>query len=420
MKAISIKYESILLELFLFFIFFNGFMSNFIVLYKLGSSILDILFLLILILFIIKLIKNNIKLNFLSILVFILIFILTLRLFIDVGSFYQKFLGFRMKMYIIIFITIQPLLENKKNLDKIVNRMHFYGIILCFYGIIQFLFRNKLSNDFLTLKGTNLFGYYGTDIIRANGLIGTPIDFGFFTLIFFVISLQLLLENKNLKYIMYTLICLFSCICTFSRVAYLGLIVFTIVILIVNIKNSVINVNNKLIFIGLFSLSFIIFMMFIHKDYIESSFIHKYIISGESVNVQSSNEGHKSMIEDSIEYIEENPIHGYGIGTQRYDTIYNPINFYNTDGIFFAFILELGIPIFILMLIIIIVSIFYSCRVFHENLCSKSICLAFILLGLYQVIFGAFINSSFFNKTAFIIYWLMLGIIMASRKIYQN
>lgn len=420
MKYAWVKYESILLELFLFFLFFNGFMNNFVNLDKISSQILDLLFLLIFCIYIVRLTKNEIKLNFLSSLVFLLIFIFTFRLFTDVGSFYQRFLGYRIKMYIITFIIIQVLLVNKKNLKIVLNRMYFYGTVVSFYGIIQFLFRNKLSIDFLALKGTNLFGYYGTDIIKANGLIGTPIDFGFFTLLFYTMFLQLFFQNKKVKYMICTLICLLSCICTFSRVAYLGLGIFTIIIIIINIKNKVISFNNKLIFMGLFTLSFILFMGFIQKGYIESSFIHKYIISGQSINVQSSNETHQSIVQDSIEYIKRSPMYGYGIGTQRYDTIYNPINFYNTDGVFFAFILELGIPIFILMIIVMITSIYYSYRIFKNNVYLQPLCLVFILTGLYQIMFEGFVNSSFVNKTSFVIYWLIFGIIMSSRKVYQD
>lgn len=402
------------LKLFLFFLFFAFLINNFINNFTITAIIFRLSFFIIILVSIKDLLES--KYTILKITCFIFICLLLLRAFIDKGSLYQRFNGFNFWIYFSILLFMQYLIVDIKSLKEIISRIYFYGVFFCSLGIIQFCFRGKLIPQLSTYAKTPIFGYSENNFIRANGILGTPIDFGFITLIFYTLFLQKFIQSKNKFDFFRLLIAFFSCIVTFSRASYLGIVVSTIVICFASVKNRQIRFNSINVSLIIFLILTLTIAMIPNIEKIESSFIISSMLNGKNSNIESSNLIHNQLILQSKYYINQNRLIGYGIGSQMDNATYNEIGFRNTDGTFYSMALEIGIPITVLFISIIIISIIEMLKCYKISIYTKPMCITFIILGIYQILFAGFINSSFISRCGYILYFMLFGLVLAEKR----
>jgi len=421
-NSISKYVSQRILILFLAILFFNGFLNNFVDIGKVyfGTLLIDIFYVISSVLEIIIILKRNkITVTDINVIFFIFFYLYFARIFLDSNNdIYSKFLSFRDRVfYITIFIFVQEFIYSIDDIKRIKKWLFIFSIFISLFGIFQYIFREHLSLILLTPKSDNIFSYYGTNIVRSTGLIGNPIIFGNFELLFYSIFLTRFFTRSNLKNFIFVLITFFAIIFTFSRVAYLGTFIITFVLMIVYIfkYKSKRTLTSYLSILTIILLSMILILVF--RNDIINSFIYKDLILGNNPSVKGSTQTHIHLLEKSIEIIKSNWIFGTGIGTQRYGT---NVQFYNTDGSWMAMMIEIGIPMFILYLAFLIKCIIKSYELSRKNLIIRDIGIGFFIFSIYEMIFANFINSAYFGKIFYIMYWFIFGIILSSHKVINK
>jgi O-antigen ligase len=330
-------------------------------------------------------------------------------------SFYNKLLSFREQvMYMFICIFIYKFISLDKSIEKIVNYIIKLGIIFALFGIFQFVFRSHLPTWLLTTKSDGLYGYYGTDIIRATGLLGNTIIYGNIMLLFFSICLNKFLINGKFKNLLYCLITMAAVFATFSRIAIIGVGIIGILSIINNyhkkmsIKKIIITTFILIVTIGLLNSNVI-------QSKIQSSFIYSGLFQSNNASVQGSTSGHISFLQEGLKVIGSNFWFGTGIATQRAGSVYSATNVYITDSALVSFFSESGVFLFAIYTGIIVIALNIvrkTKKIFKYSYLATGLC----LFSLYDLTFASLINSSYFGKSFYIIYWALIGCTLAVYK----
>jgi hypothetical protein len=259
-----------------------------------------------------------------------------------------------------------------------------------------------------------LYGYYGTDIIRATGLLGNTIIYGNIMLLFFSICLNKFLINGKFKNLLYCLITMAAVFATFSRIAIIGVGIIGILSIINNyhkkmsIKKIIITTFILIVTIGLLNSNVI-------QSKIQSSFIYSGLFQSNNASVQGSTSGHISFLQEGLKVIGSNFWFGTGIATQRAGSVYSATNVYITDSALVSFFSESGVFLFAIYTGIIVIALNIvrkTKKIFKYSYLATGLC----LFSLYDLTFASLINSSYFGKSFYIIYWALIGCTLAVYK----
>ena len=118
-----------------------------------------------------------------------------------------------------------------------------------------------------------------------------------------------------------------------------------------------------------------------------------------------SDEGHFDMIEDAMNVIGEN----WFIGA-----LYGQSNTVVTDGSFWAYLLEMGIPVFIVYVVFLLTMFaiaLKNCRNKNKIACTVSI--GYLGMNAY-LLMASFINSAYSARSVLVFVWLIAGIVLAT------
>lgn len=407
--------------MFMILIFFNGFLNNFINIGNLffGTLLIDTFYILLCIYTIIIILhKGEITINVSNVILSILLLLFIVRVIFDPeNTMYNKILSFRDKIfYMLIFIFIQNFIFSIEDIRKIKKWLLRFSTIISIFGILQFLLRDHLSLNLLTPKSDALFSYYGTNIIRATGLVGNPIIFANFELLFYSIFLTRFLNRANVLNAIYLIITMLALIFTFSRASYLGAFIITLIIFLIYYYKYI-SKSLKTYMLIFFMLILIILSILIFNKYLLNSFIFKGLILGNNLSVQGSNNGHLKLILTSLRIIKDNWLFGTGLGTQGRNL---QSQFFNTDGVWLSTIIEVGIPTFVVYLLFMLNSIILVFKAIKKISCLKDVSIGFIVFGIYEILIANIVNSSYFGKIFYIMYWFIFGIIVSEYKLKIN
>jgi O-Antigen ligase len=405
-KYLNIRHVFIL---FFYIVIFNGFITNFsnIESISLGTVMIDLFYLLLIFFVLFNIVEKKIYIHKRVLFVyalFILISVLAMlkMLLVDSNPLVERLLGFRNNLYYsLVFILITSLIQKKESVEYFLRLTLKMGIVLCIFAIIQFYFSDFLPSKLLVLKDENVFTFYETTIIRPTGLVGNTIIFGGFLIVLYSITFSCLLAYKKNKYIFYTIIIIFTNILTFSRASIIGMILITWILFILFnpsfLKNFIFLIVSLLVF-------FLIF--FFYND----SFLFQRLLNQEITTKQSTDE-HLIEIRNSISSIIEHPFTGVGLGTQGPSG--NPQEKIISDGAWFQFLLEYGIPIFSIYIIFIICNIIFAFNMLKKSkyTISKVIAANFIAINSYFFL-ANFLNSSFSSRIIQILYWSIFGYLL--------
>ncbi len=405
--------------LFVLLIFFSSFINiPFNASLQLASIILSIFYIIFIALSFFHIIKKGtITIDTFTLLYSFLFCVYIVSFLISEETTYRKILSLRENViYLFISIFIYKFLKSEKIIDKLLKTIYRLGFFFGVFGIFQFIFRQKLPKELLVPSDYPLFGYYGTDIVRANGMIGNMIIYGSFMLLFYTIFINKFFNDFKLKSFLASVVSFIAIICTFSRAAIIGFAVITVVTVFVSLFKR----NNRIVIICLFfSISIVLISLIFFADRLSNTFIFNTLITSNNVNIQSSNEGHLLLITESLKYIKDNPFFGAGISTQKAGSLYSISHIHVTDGAFFATLLETGL-IGISVYSFLILYVFYISIKVRKIKKYKYLATGFLYFSVYNFLFASFINSAYIGRTLFVIYWALFGIIYSIYKINKN
>ena len=272
------------------------------------------------------------------------------------------------------------------------------GVLICSFAIIQYLFRNFLPDSLLFLNDEGNFGFYGRDAIRVTGLMGNTIIFSGFTIVLFsLVWAQILAENCKINglWIKFAIVAIANFL-TFSRSSIVGMVaVFVLEIFLQGVAKK--NIFKTLLVIC----SLLLIIIFLALTIFRDTIIIKRLIDGDNLWNSGSNAGHFSMIQEAIEEIKENWLFGKS-------------NEIITDGAIWAYMLEMGIPVFVVYCILIIALILFAiknCR--SANKTVRTLAFGYIAMNAYFIV-SSFINSAYAARSVLVFIWFIGGMLLAA------
>jgi hypothetical protein len=331
---------------------------------------------------------------------------------VDRNPILERVLGIRnFIFYIDIFIVTYILFSNKNNYIKsLIKILGFIFFTVSLFGIIQVVFGKYLPISLLTIKGTSIFGFYGTDIIRPTALIGNTIEFAGVALMSFVYYyLKYFLEKRRDLFTSVALIVsAYAVIISYSRAALVGMVIIVVLFNFIKDKKYGFVTKSSAVLYGILVI-FIIFFIF-SGSFLTDRFIHP------DPSTLGSNVVHYKQTISAIQHIITYPLTGVGIGTQGPSANGNLIII--TDGFLFQLLLEYGVIVGCIYFLFII----YIVRYIYKNINIKFMNFPsfFSVISLISFHILGIINSSYMFSSVLIILWFFVGASLVEIRRYKG
>lgn len=320
--------------------------------------------------------------------------------------------------YAVVAVYAFTFVRRQVDVDQLVTLAMRLAVAIALFGIVQAQFPERLPPQFLAPVGEEAFGYYNTDIVRSNGLVGNTIVFATLLMLFYGLHLARWASKPNLWSGVATAVMLVAIMTTYSRVAIVGAagIGLATVALILWRRNAAAFLTFGVF--GGFMTLFVGWLLWpkIHGR-VESTFIWRGLFGGTNASVRGSDAGHEEDIRIGRELFSENPLTGVGIGTQAQGSTFGSRGGHViTDGAIWARLAEgglfLAIP-YVALLLAVFVLAAKAWRAEHSNWVAAG------LLGFmtYEFTIAVTYNSAFFGKSVFLTFWMIVGLVAAQRRI---
>lgn len=385
----------------------NGFIANFIS-PSINSITIDLL---ILINFTLLFYKHPDDLGFIKyhyFLIFTFFFYIAwcfLLVLLGVNPLIEKILGFRNStIYLIFPLLVISLIREKNSSIKIFKYINFCGAFVSIFGITQYAFSSNLPRTFLAVGDDQLFGFFGSSLIRPTALLGNTIIYSGAVVISFVTSLSMYIGTKKNLYLLFSFISLLAAYASYSRSAIAGLVVCALLTALLYMENIYQSLKAIIPMIGFFSVLILLYSFFAPDSF---GFILSRMLSQESTT-ESSDLVHLIEISTAVELAADNFLFGIGLGTQG-QSGYSGLKVI-TDGFWWQLVLETG---FVGALLYLLIVLYIFIRIYKSRFQlaapERYILVAPMVLLIYFHT-ASFINSSILGRFNFFSLWLLCAI----------
>ena len=398
----------ILIGCILLFVLFRGFIENFL---GNGTLYVDFFFLILLIWTIYTCVSGNvfkhrkILAKFFGIYflwIFLCGIVSLLQVLTNNTTFYDAVIGLRNNCVYtgLFFITAVRLdITRVKSLYSLFINC---GVFICLFAISQYIFRNYYPDSLLFLNDEGNFGFYGEDAIRVTGLMGNTIIFGGFSIVLFSLIWSQIINNNYKSIALWTklIIVAIANYLTFSRASIVGMVgVFVLEYLIDGISKK--KYFKTFLTIFLFFLIAIVMAFTFFRDTI----IIQRLFEGDNLWNSGSDAGHFSMIQDAVQRIQAHWLIGSLMGKS---------NEVITDGTFWAYLLEMGIPVFIVYCVLVFaLNIFALKNCKSKDRTVRTLSMGYVGMNAYLLL-SSFINSAYSARSVIVFVWFVGGMMLAA------
>lgn len=313
--------------------------------------------------------------------------------------------------FILLGLLTVNMIPNEESHDRFLRYITLFSVIMCTFGIFQFIFHSYLPDKLLHVRSGRLDYVYGLGnlIFRINGLYENSIVFNGIIIISSALTFgALLVKGKSFPRILGFVIAVVANILTFSRAAIIGsLMVYSVEYLILGKK---VKIEKYIRIFAVGTGGILLFMTFASDTALYQRMFNSSITATSDIV-------HTTTIAQAIEAVSEHWVLGLGMGTQGYDSAGSTVSIIR-DGCWLQFALELGIPLTlwvgVILLTLLSISMKRIKRVETES--SRISCGVFVVITLYFSIVS-FINSSFNAKEVFGLYWVLAGLMLWNPRI---
>lgn len=317
-------------------------------------------------------------------------------------TFYNAVIGFRNNNVYTGLFLIAALRLSMQGVKRCYKLFVNCGIVICLFAIAQYVLRDVLPERFLVLNGEDVFTLFGSDIIRVTGLMGNTIIFGGYAIILFsLVWAELMVRRfRPLRLWLKLLVIAAANYLTFSRASVAGMVaVLFLEFIIYGCSHG--QAAKYLAVAGMVVLVVFLLALTVFRNTI----IVQRVFGLNSAWTSASDEGHFDMIGDAMEMIGGNWLIGTMLGHSS-DVV--------TDGAFWAYLMEMGIPAFLtycVLLLVMCVTALKNCRSRNAYACTVNI--GYIGMNAYLLAFS-FINSAYMARSVLIFVWLIGGMVLAA------
>jgi O-antigen ligase len=343
-----------------------------------------------------------------------------------VGSnepFFDKFTEWRSRIgYALVALAIVATVKTRKQINMLVKLFVMLSAAVGAFGIVQYMFRTHLPAWALSSSDTVLFSYYGTDITRANGLVGNTIVFGaLMTLAFSIVMSQIAIAGPSISRIAGAALFFAAIVFSFSRVALVGCaLAVGAALVLVLIKRGL--SRGLPILVGatlVISLIAVAGAQFGIGKGLSSSFVVSGLFSNSNASVQGSTAGHLADIQLGEAAFAKSPMVGIGIGTQSQTSTYSHANPVITDGAFWQTLTEGGVILVAAYGALFLLVFVALCRTVRETGDGgiRAAAVGLTVFMSYTTCVASFVNSAYFGKAVFVSVWVLFGLLQAARRV---
>lgn len=316
-------------------------------------------------------------------------------------SLYDAVIGFRNNNVYTGLFFIAALRLDRDGVRRFLKLFINGGVFICFFAILQYVFREQLPDSLLFLNDEGNFGFYGSDVIRVTGLMGNTIIFGGFTIIICAILWAELITCKYKSAVVWLklLIAAIANILTFSRAASVGMVaVFVLEFIVYGCTHG------KAVKYLTISGVVLLFGVIVAITFFRDSVIVQRIFGLNDAWNSGSDALRFQMIRNAIALIKDNWLFGVMMGQS---------NTVVTDGVFWAYLMEMGIPTFIfycILLLFLFITALKTCK--SRDGLARTISIGYIGMNAY-LLAVSFINSAYAARSVLVFVWLIGGMMLA-------
>lgn len=310
--------------------------------------------------------------------------------------------------FMLLGFMIRALLPDEGEHSRFIDFLTVFSVVMCSFGIAQFVFNKALPDQLLHVRSDRIDYVYGlsTLLFRINALYENSIVFDGIIIISTALSFSaILIKGKSVFRYVCFVITIIANILTFSRASIVGSVMVYAVLYILLGKRGRFDKYIRLIAIsalGLFS-----FLTFASGTAVYQRLFNSTVTADSDVV-------HRTTIIEAQKVISDNLLFGVGMGTQGYDSTDSTVGVIR-DGCWMQFALELGLPLTVLYVCILLTLVFISlkCLKKSNNDSCKIACSVFVSITLYFSV-ASFINSAYNAKEVFGLFWVLAGTMLWS------
>lgn len=285
----------------------------------------------------------------------------------------------------------------------------FTGLVgLSVFGVFQGIFANYLPVNLFVLRGDDTFGLYGVDTLRPTGLTGNPIIFSSILVFASAYFASLWFETRRKLFLGALVLSLLTNYLTYTRTS---LVLVIPVIFCAWILQKRFRIKHKWVFIVVLLLLTGGVQLVLVKA---ADLMIVQRLQNANPEAAVSTLDHIEQIQRAREAIWDHPWLGTGMGSNSDFAV--PDEIIITDGAWWSLFLEFGAPLSILILLSLGAVLTILMRfVLHKQSKNRALAIATLAYHAY-LIPGNFVNSGILGHISFGIYFVALGLSLASTR----
>lgn len=306
--------------------------------------------------------------------------------------------------YMLMALMVYNINLSKEQYSSILNTIEGWGTVSALFGIIQFFFHSFMPDKLLHMGSSGIayvFGL-GTPIFRVNGLFENTIVYGgVLSVDVALIIARMINKEIGIIHLVPFIIAVIALGLTFSRAAIVGSL---LIIIFEELFNQNKTIGIRIITIISIAVAIIIIIAIFFSN---TPFIHNLL--GNTSSAQTSNQQHSDAFLAAKSSLSKHWLLGVGMGTQGYESTGSSLKVI-TDGGWYTFFLELGVPLTILF-VGILLGFFYVMISKMEQIhqIKKGCTIAAISIIAYFFA-TSFLNSSFLARENMALCWLLIAL----------
>lgn len=316
-------------------------------------------------------------------------------------SLYDAVIGFRNNNVYTGLFLIAVLRFDRGSVRRFYRLFVNCGVFICAFAIVQYVCRDFLPDSLLVLNGEEIFTLHGSDVIRVTGLMGNTIIFGGYSIVLFSLVWAELITKRYRPFLLWVKLAVIASAnyFTFSRASVVGMAAVFV------LEFVLYGCTHRRAFETMFvTLIFLVVALLLVLTLFGDSVIVQRLLGQNADWTAGSDSGHFSMIDAAAQEIGRNWLIG---------TLMGQSNSVITDGTFWAYLLEMGVPVFLVYCILLFVLLLIALRnCKSKDRMTGGICTAYIGMNAYLLIFS-FINSAYAARSVLVFVWLIGGMMLA-------
>lgn len=291
------------------------------------------------------------------------------------------------------------------------------GVAIAGVGVAQYALRAVLPIWLLKPADADLFGYWGTDIARANGLVGNTIVYAAYLLLILALWwVRVFTTERRQRWVaaFASVVVAGAVLATFSRMAIVlaaCLLVGIPLLIAVRRGRRALLWTAGVLVGGAVVAGLSIAVVPPLRSRVLDSWVVRELFSQGNASVTESTDLHFEMIRMSLERFFANPILGIGFGTQTTGSSFSRTNPVITDGAHWATLAEGGAVLsivtvgFIGFVFVRLIRVWWHASDLEDA--GRAMATALYIGAQFGI--AGFLNSGFYGKTPFVTLWIVVG-----------